>query len=80
GSTLESTDLKIRKIEERVMEIPVVEKVISQISEVEGVITVKLVEGFNDLDTISVGDIRNKLSGLSKDFSDVSISLEKPPS
>ncbi|HCZ34948.1 MAG TPA: hypothetical protein DHV26_03380 [Cytophagales bacterium] len=80
GSTLESTDLKIRKIEERVMEIPVVEKVISQISEVEGVITVKLVEGFNDLDTISVGDIRNKLSGLSRDFSDVNISLEKPPS
>jgi multidrug efflux pump subunit AcrB len=80
GSTLESTDLKIRKIEERVMEIPVVEKVISQVSEVEGVITVKLVEGFNDLDTISVGDIRNKLSGLSKDFSDVTIALEKPPS
>ncbi|MBN8651955.1 MAG: efflux RND transporter permease subunit [Cytophagales bacterium] len=80
GSTLESTDLKIRKIEERVMEIPVVEKVISQVSEVEGVITIKLVEGFNDLDTTSVGDIRNKLSGLSKDFSDVTIALEKPPS
>lgn len=80
GSTLESTDLKIRKIEEKVMAIPVVEKVISQVSEVEGVITVKLVEGFNELDTISVADVRNKLSGLSKDFSDVTISLEKPPS
>lgn len=78
GSTLESTDVKVRKIEEKVMEIPVVEKVISQISEVEGVITIKLVEGFNDLDTISVADVRNRLTGLSKDFSDVNISLEKP--
>ena len=80
GSTLESTDLKIRKIEEKVMAIPVVDKVISQVSEVDGVITVKLVEGFNDLDTISVADVRNRLSGFSKDFDDVTISLEKPPS
>lgn len=80
GSTLESTDLKIRKIEEKVMEIPVIEKVISQVSEVEGVLTIKLVEDFNDLDTISVADVRNRLTGLSKDFSDVNISLEKPPS
>ena len=80
GSTLESTDLKIRKIEEKVMAIPVVDKVISQVSEVDGVITVKLVEGFNDLDTISIADVRNRLSGFSKDFDDVNISLERPPS
>lgn len=80
GSTLESTDSKIRKLEEKVMEIPVVDKVISQVSETEGVITIKLVEGFKDLDTISVADVRNRLSGFSKHFDDVSISLDKPPS
>jgi multidrug efflux pump subunit AcrB len=80
GSTLESTDIKIRKIEEKVIEIPVIEKVISQVSEGEAVITVKLVEGFNDLDTIAVADIRNRLSGISKNFDDVNISLERPPS
>jgi multidrug efflux pump subunit AcrB/ABC-type multidrug transport system ATPase subunit len=80
GSTLESTDIKIRKIEEKVMAIPVVDKVISQVSEVDGVITVKLVEGFMDLDTISIADVRNRLSGFSKDFDDVNISLERPPS
>lgn len=79
GSTLESTDLRIRKIEERVMEIPVIEKVISQISEGDAVITVKLVEGFNDLDTITVADVRNRLTGISKNFDDVNISLERPP-
>jgi multidrug efflux pump subunit AcrB/ABC-type multidrug transport system ATPase subunit len=79
GSTLASTDVRIKKIEEKVMELPVIEKVISQVSEGEAVITVKLVEGFNDLDTISVLDVRNRLSGLSKNFDDVNISLEKPP-
>jgi multidrug efflux pump subunit AcrB/ABC-type multidrug transport system ATPase subunit len=80
GSTLEATDLKIRKIEEKVMEIPVVDKVISQVSEIDGVITIKLVEEFKDLDTISVADVRNRLSGLAKDFDDVNISLDQPPS
>jgi ABC-type multidrug transport system ATPase subunit len=78
GSTLESTDIRVRKIEEKVMEIPVIEKVISQVSEGDAVITVNLVEGFNDLDTILVADVRNRLSGISRDFDDVNISLERP--
>ena len=78
GATLESTDLKTRKIEEKVMEIPVIEKVISQISEGEAVLTVKLVEDFKDLDTISIADVRNQLSGISKNFEDLNISLDKP--
>jgi multidrug efflux pump subunit AcrB/ABC-type multidrug transport system ATPase subunit len=80
GSTLESTDARIRKVEEKVMEIPVIEKVISQVSEGEAVLTVSLVEGFKDLDTISVTDVRNRLSGISSNFDDVDISLERPPS
>lgn len=79
GSTLESTDARMKKIEERIMEIPVIGKVVSQISEGEAVINVKLVEGFNELDTISVADVRNRLSGLSRSFDDINISLEKPP-
>ncbi len=79
GSTLEATDVRTRKIEEKVMEIPVVAEVISQVSEGDAVLTVKLVEGFHDLDTISVADVRNRLSGMSKLFDDVTLSLEKPP-
>jgi multidrug efflux pump subunit AcrB/ABC-type multidrug transport system ATPase subunit len=79
GSTLESTDLKIRKIEEKVMEIPVIDEVISQVSEGDAVITVKLVEGFNSLDTIAAADVRSRLSAISKTFDDVNISLERPP-
>ena len=79
GATLESTDVRVRKIEEKVMEIPVIANVISQVSEGEAVLTVKLVEDFKDLDTISVADVRNRLTGISKDFEDLNISLDEPP-
>ena len=78
GATLQSTDVSTRKIEEKVMEIPVVEKVISQVSEGDAVLTVQLVEDFHDLDTISIMDVRNRLSGISKEFEGVNISLDKP--
>ncbi|MBK6267325.1 efflux RND transporter permease subunit [Marivirga sp. S37H4] len=79
GATLASTDLRVRKIEEKVMEIPVVNKVISQISEGDAVLTISLVEGFKDLDTISVADVQNKLTGIAKNFEDLEISLNEPP-
>ncbi len=79
GSTLASTDLKTRKIEEKVMNIPVIEKVISQVSEGDAVITIQLIEGFADLDTISVSDVRNQLKGIAEDFEDLEISLDAPP-
>lgn len=79
GATLASTDLKTQKIEKKIMEIPVIEKVISQISEGDAVLTIKLVEGFNDLDTISVPDIRNQLNGIAESFEDLDISMDEPP-
>jgi ABC-type multidrug transport system ATPase subunit len=79
GATLASTDLRARKIEEKVMEIPVVNKVISQVSEGDAVLSISLVEDFNDLDTISVEEVRNKLNGISNDFTDLKISMDQPP-
>lgn len=78
GATLASTDLRAKKIEERVMEIPVVNKVISQVSEGDAVLSINLVEGFNDLDTISVEDVRNKLNSISEEFDDLEISMDEP--
>ncbi len=80
GATLASTDLRTQKIEEKVMALPVVDKVISQISEGDAVITVQLVEGFDDLDTISVMDVKNRLNSMVDDYEDGDISLDKPPS
>lgn len=79
GATLASTDLRARKIEEKVMDIAVVDKVISQISEGDAVLSISLVEGFKELDTISIEEIRNKLNNISNDFADLEISMEQPP-
>jgi ABC-type multidrug transport system ATPase subunit len=79
GATLASTDIRTKKIEEKVMDIPVIDKVISQISEGDAVITVQLIEGFADLDTISVSDVRNQLNGITEDFEDLDIALDEPP-
>jgi multidrug efflux pump subunit AcrB/ABC-type multidrug transport system ATPase subunit len=79
GATLASTDIRTKKIEEKVMDIPVIDKVISQSSEGDAVITVQLIEGFADLDTISVSDVRNQLNGITEDFEDLDIALDEPP-
>lgn len=79
GATLAATDLRTRRIEEKVLEIPVVDKVISQVSEGDAVLSISLVEGFHELDTISIEDVRNKLNGLSKDFADLDLSMDEPP-
>lgn len=79
GATLQATDQKTRKIEEKVMEIPVVEKVISQVSETDAILNIQLVEHFKDLDTISVAEVQNKLTGIAKDFEGLDISLNEPP-
>ena len=79
GATLPTTDIKTRKLEDKVMEIPVVDKLISQVSEGEAVLTVMLVEGFKDLDTVSVEDVQNKLRSISSSFEDMDISLDEPP-
>ncbi|MEQ8534630.1 MAG: efflux RND transporter permease subunit, partial [Imperialibacter sp.] len=79
GATLASTDLLTQKVEEKVMAIHVVDKLISQVSEGSSVLTVQVVEGFNKLDTISAADLRNRLSAISKDFEDLDISLDAPP-
>src|SRR5690606_18464125 len=60
GATLESTDVKTRAIEEKVMAIPGVENVISQVSEGDAVLTVELVDELEDVDDISVEDVRNR--------------------
>ncbi len=79
GATLASTDLLTQKIEEKVMAFPVVDKLISQVSEGSAVLTVQVVEGFNKLDTISAADLRMRLNAISEDFDDLDISLDEQP-
>lgn len=79
GATLAATDLRTSKLEEKVMELPVVDKVISQISEGDAVLTVQLLENFNDQDTITLSEVRGRLNDIAEDFKDLEVSLDDPP-
>ncbi len=77
GSTLASADVRVAKIEEQVMNVGVVDQVISQISENSTVLTVQLVENFNELDTISLADVRGILNNIARDNDDLDIALDQ---
>lgn len=77
GSTLEATDSKVQQIEKDVLEIPVVGNLISQISEGESVLTVQLVEGFDQLDTISVEEVKSMLSNISDSYEDLEVTMDQ---
>ncbi len=78
GATLESTDIRVRSIEGKILKMPVIEKVISQVSEGEAVITATLPEDFKE-SGMSFPAIRNKLVGFGNEYEDLEISLEQPP-
>lgn len=80
GSTLNSTDTRVQQIEKDVLEIPVVGNLISQISEGESVLTVQLVEGFDELDSISVSDVKGMLNNISNNYDDLEISMDQQAS
>ncbi len=77
GATLAATDTKVQQIEKDVLEIPVVGNLISQISEGESVLTVQLVEGFDQLDTISVEEVKSMLSNISDSYEDMEITMDQ---
>ncbi|MFK7951967.1 MAG: efflux RND transporter permease subunit [Ekhidna sp.] len=77
GSTLASTDIRVKKIEQQVMEIEVVDKVLSQTSEGESVLTVQLIEEFDELDSISAGDVKGMLNSIASSYDDLEITMDK---
>ncbi|MEQ9405669.1 MAG: efflux RND transporter permease subunit [Cyclobacteriaceae bacterium] len=78
GATLASTDVRVRKVEAQIMEVGVVAKVMSQTQEGEAVIRINLVDGFDDLDSISTGDVKNILNTIARDYEDLDISMDAP--
>lgn len=77
GATLAATDIKVQQLEKEVLEIPVVGNLISQISEGESVLTVQLIEEFDQLDTISVEEVKSMLSNISDSYEDMEITMDQ---
>lgn len=77
GATLAATDTRVKQIEKDVMDIPVVGNLISQVSEGESVLTIQLVDGFSELDSISVSDVKGMLNNISEDYDDLEITTDQ---
>lgn len=77
GSTLAATDLRVQKIEEELLKMGAIDKVISQTSEGESEIRVKLPENFSDQDSISIVAIKGRLDAIAKAQKDIEVSMEK---
>lgn len=77
GSTLSSTDIRVQKIEQQIMEMPVVGKVMSQTSEGESVLTVQLIDEFDQQDSVSISDVKGMLNNLANSYDDLEITMDK---
>ena len=80
GSTLESTDAAVRDIEDRLEGIAEKEDVISRIYEEDARITVKLKEGYSDIERHNLSQVKSDARQRVSDFRTGEISFEEPSS
>jgi ABC-type multidrug transport system ATPase subunit len=80
GSSLEKTDEMVSKIEEKLADVKEKLDVISTIEEEEAVVTVKLVEDFEEIDGRSFAEIKSSIGELTKDLRPAEISFEQTQS
>lgn len=80
GSSLETTDETVSKIEEKLEDVKEKQDVISTIEEEEAVVTVKLVEDFEEVDGRSFAEIKSAVNELTKDIAPAEVSFEQSQS
>ncbi|MCK4549660.1 MAG: efflux RND transporter permease subunit, partial [Candidatus Krumholzibacteria bacterium] len=80
GSTLESTDAAVRDIEDRLEGIAEKEDVISRIYEEDARITVKLKEGYSDIDRRNLSQVKSDARQRVDNFRTGEISFDEPTS
>ena len=76
GATLENTDLLVRDIEEKILQIKEKEKVISRLSESDATINVQLLEDFEAVQKSSFEDIRDQLQQIANGYPDLDITMD----
>ena len=78
GATLESTDLAIADLEERLKDIPEKKDLVSNINEEEGIISVKLKDDFEKIKGRSIPQIKNDIQKRIESFRIAEVSFEQP--
>ncbi|MEL7589171.1 MAG: efflux RND transporter permease subunit [Prolixibacteraceae bacterium] len=80
GSSLETTDETVRKIEEKLQVVKEKKDITSTIEEEEAVVTISLAEDFEKLDGRSFAEIKASVTELTKDMGSAEIDFEQSQS
>ncbi|MGE4586346.1 MAG: efflux RND transporter permease subunit [Mangrovibacterium sp.] len=80
GSSLETTDETVRKIEEKLMNVPEKKDISSSVEEEEAMITVSLVEDFEKVGNRSFAEIKSEIDDLTDDIREADIEFEQAQS
>lgn len=80
GATLESTDVTVAELEERVKDIAEVKDLVSQIYEEEAILTLRLKENFEELDDREIVDIKEDINKRIDNFRAANVSFDQPQS
>jgi multidrug efflux pump subunit AcrB/ABC-type multidrug transport system ATPase subunit len=80
GSSLETTDETVRKIEEKIKDVKEKKDVSSTIGEEEAVVTITLVEDYEKVDGRSFAEIKSSVSDLTKNTGSAEIAFEESQS
>ncbi|MGV8091675.1 MAG: efflux RND transporter permease subunit [Mangrovibacterium sp.] len=80
GSSLETTDETVRKIEEKVKDLKEKKDVSSTIEEEEAIVTITLVDDYKKVDGRSFAEIKSTVSELTKNIGSAEIEFEESQS
>ncbi|TFH00395.1 MAG: ATP-binding cassette domain-containing protein, partial [Calditrichales bacterium] len=80
GATLETTDLAVRELEERLQNIDEVQDMISQVYEEDAIVTLKLKEDFETIAGRSIAETKTAIGERFSHFHTADVSFEQPQS
>jgi len=80
GSTLETTDEMVQKIEDKLKDIPEKDHIYSNVEEEEATVTVKLVDEFEEVNDRTYAEIKSEINGLVSNMSPASIEVNESSS
>ncbi len=78
GATLESTDLAVADLEERLKNIDEKQDVVSNINEEEAIITIKLKDDYEKIKGRSIAQVKSEIQDRIDDYRAAEVSFEQP--
>lgn len=80
GSTLESTDLAVKNLEEQLEGIEETEEMISQVYEQEAILNFTMKEDYETISGKDIADVKTLIQDRAEDFTEAEVSFDQPGS